>query len=223
MAELHLLTKPIERETLYLYIDVGENSISSLLIKEESSIQKPVYFVSKVLQGPETKYTRIKKASLAVMTTARKLRPYFLSHVIKVRTNLPIKQTLGRPDLLGRMVKWAVELGEYEVEFEPWTAIKAQALADFLQETTRVREKKEWKAYVDGSVTKEGVGVGAKILTPEGEEVKCAIHFECSLSSNKVEYEAVWNAVQTMVAMKEEDVTIFTDSQLVAQQVLGNF
>lgn len=63
------------------------------------------------------------------MTPAPKLTPYFFSHLIKVRTNLPFKQTLGRLDLSGQMVKWAVELGEYEVEFEPRMAIKAHALA----------------------------------------------------------------------------------------------
>lgn len=92
-------------ETLYLYIVVKENSISSMLIKEESMVQKPVYFVSKVMQGPEIRYTKIEKATLAVMTMARKLRPYFPSYVIKVRTNLPCKKTLGRPDLPGRIVK----------------------------------------------------------------------------------------------------------------------
>lgn len=75
---------------------------------------------------------------MAVMTRAHKLRPYFLSHLIKVHTYLTFKQTLGRPDLSSRMVKWVVELGEYDVEFEPQTTIKAQALADFLQETTWV-------------------------------------------------------------------------------------
>lgn len=170
---------------MYLYFAVGESSNSSVLIKEEGTTQKPVYFLSKILQGPEVRYTEIEKTVLEVMTTARKLRPYFLSHVIKVRTNLSFKQTLGRPDLSGRMVKWVVELGEYEVMFKPRTTIKAQPLAEFLQESTRVREKKEWKAYVDRSVTKEGVGAGVKILTPKGEELKFAIHFECSLSNNE--------------------------------------
>lgn len=82
-----------------------------------------------------------------------------------------------------------MKLGEYEVEFDPWTTIKTQALDDVLQETTLTREKWEWKAYLDGSVTNEGVGVGVKISTPEGEELKFAIHFKCPLSNNEAEYE----------------------------------
>lgn len=66
-------------------------------------------------------------------------------------------------------------------------------------------------------------GSRGKNLTPEGEELKFAIHFKCSLSNNKAEYEAMLKAVQMMVAMNVKNVTVLTDSQLVAQQVLGNF
>lgn len=53
-------------------------------------------------------------------------------------------------------MNWAVELGEYDVKFERRTVIKAQALADFLQETTHLPEERIWQGFVDGSVTKEG-------------------------------------------------------------------
>lgn len=69
---------------LYLYIAVGDHSINSVLVNEEGIAQRPVYFVSKVLQGLEVRYSKIEKTALAVMTTARKLRPCFLSHLIKV-------------------------------------------------------------------------------------------------------------------------------------------
>lgn len=109
--------------------------------------------MSKVLHGPENRYLEIEKTVFAVIKTSRKLRPYFLSHRIKIRTHFPFQKTLRRPDLSGRMVKWAVELGEYEIEFEPRTAINAHPLAAFIQETTRTEENKVWRAYVDGFVT----------------------------------------------------------------------
>lgn len=94
--------------------------------------QKPIYYISKAIQRPEIRYSEMEKSAQAVMVAVRRLRPYFLSHKVIVRTNLPVRQTMGRQDLLGRLVKWAVELGEYDVEFEPRTAIKAQALASFI-------------------------------------------------------------------------------------------
>ncbi|CAA0843037.1 Unknown protein, partial [Striga hermonthica] len=136
LAALPLLTKPDPMDVLILYLSVGEVAISSVLLKEDGGGQQPIYYVSKLLQGAEMKYAEVEKEALALIITARKLRPYFLSHMIVVRTNFPLSETLGRPSASGRMVKWAVELGEYNVSFEMRRAIKAQALADFIQEGT---------------------------------------------------------------------------------------
>ncbi|XP_057784883.1 uncharacterized protein LOC131002399 [Salvia miltiorrhiza] len=223
LAKLPTQTKPVPGETLYLYIAVGEDAISSVLIREEGSHQKPIYFVSRIIQGSELNYTEIEKAALAVMVTARKLRPYFLSHRVVVRTALPFKQVLGRPDLSGRMVKWAVELGEYDVEYEPRTAIKAQALADFIQETTRRPVPEFWVAFVDGSVTKEGCGIGVYITSPGYGTYQFAIKFTCRLSNNEAEYEAVVRGAHILSELKAECVIIKTDSQLVAQQYSGGY
>ncbi|RDY09246.1 hypothetical protein CR513_06411, partial [Mucuna pruriens] len=47
------------------------------------------------------------------------------SHQVIVRTNLPVKQILRKPDLVGRMVGWAVELSEFDIVFEKRGHIKA--------------------------------------------------------------------------------------------------
>ncbi|XP_071917139.1 uncharacterized protein [Coffea arabica] len=60
--------------------------------------------------------------------------PYFQTHPIVVVTDQPLKQILFRPDMSGRMVKWVLELSEYDLDFQPRTTIKTQALADFIAE-----------------------------------------------------------------------------------------
>ncbi|GFY92947.1 hypothetical protein Acr_08g0013430 [Actinidia rufa] len=48
----------------------------------------------------------------------------------------PLKQILQRPDTSGRLLKWSIELSEFHIEYKPRTAIKAQALSDFIVEST---------------------------------------------------------------------------------------
>ncbi|XP_057811344.1 uncharacterized protein LOC131025564 [Salvia miltiorrhiza] len=223
LTKLPVLTKPSPGEPLYLYISMGVESLSSVLVREKNRQQKPIYFVSKVIQGAELRYTEVEKTAYTIMITARKLRPYFLSHKVIVRTIIPFRQILGRPDLAGKMVKWAIELGEYEVEFEPRTAIRAQALADFIQEAIRWPMRGPWVAQVDGSVTKEGCGVGIYITSPEGEVYQFAIKFEDKLSNNEAEYEAVLRTAHILRELRADNVVIKTDSQLVAQQLNGGY
>lgn len=78
LAELCLLTKPIPGEMLYLYLAVGESSLSVILLNEEDKLQKPIYYISKLIQEMELRYSEIEKVSLALMMTVCKPRPYFL-------------------------------------------------------------------------------------------------------------------------------------------------
>ena len=74
--------------------------------------------------------------ALALITAARKLRPYFQAHKIRVYTNCPLKLILQKPEVSDRLTKWEIELSEFDVEYLPRIAIKAQAVADFVAEFT---------------------------------------------------------------------------------------
>jgi hypothetical protein len=65
---------------------------------------------------------------------ARRLRWYFQAHPVKVLTEQPIQQVLRKPEVLGRLAKWAIELGEHTIEYCPRTSVKSQILADSLAE-----------------------------------------------------------------------------------------
>jgi hypothetical protein len=82
----------------------------------------------------EAQYPRIEKLAFALVVSAWRLRPYFQAHTIRVLTEYPLKKVLQKPDLSGRLVNWAVELGQFDIEFHPRTAIKRQALVDFILE-----------------------------------------------------------------------------------------
>jgi len=76
----------------------------------------------------------IEKIALALVTTARRMRAYFQNHIIIVKTDYPIVKVLGKPDLAGRMIGWAVELSKYGIRYEPRGVVRAQCLADFVPE-----------------------------------------------------------------------------------------
>ena len=131
LASPPVLCKPQLGTPLRLYFAITDRATSSVLLQEQDQEQKPIYFVSKVLQGPEVRYQAIEKAALAVVFSAQRLRHYFQSFTIIVMTNLPIRKVLQKADVAGRMVRWVVELSEFDVQYEPRGPIKGQVYADF--------------------------------------------------------------------------------------------
>ncbi|KAL2475596.1 rve domain-containing [Abeliophyllum distichum] len=78
----------------------------------------------------------MEKLAYALVMSTRKLRPYFLQHPIEVLSNYPLRQVLQKSDTSGRLVKWTVELGQFELHYRPRTLVKSQALADFVAESS---------------------------------------------------------------------------------------
>ncbi|XP_075489475.1 uncharacterized protein LOC142528317 [Primulina tabacum] len=141
MAELSVLVKQEPGEKLFVYLSTTEYAVSSVPIKEEGSDQKPIYYVSHALRGPELCYSEVEKIAMALVMTARKLRLYFMPHQIMVLTYSHLGRIMTHSEVSGRMIKWTVELGEYYIEYRPRVAIKAQALSIFLSEMVQPDEE----------------------------------------------------------------------------------
>ncbi|KAL0291448.1 UNVERIFIED_CONTAM: hypothetical protein Sradi_7026100 [Sesamum radiatum] len=129
--------------------------------------------------------------ALALVITARKLRPYFLSYPVGVKTHTPLKQILGKPETSGRLIKWEIELSKYDISYLPRTTIKGQALADFVSEMTgttheEVSRARPWLLHIDGSSTAQRSGTDIVLTTPQREVMEFAIKFKF-----KAEYEAL--------------------------------
>jgi len=170
-----LLSRPDEGEILYLYLAVCPSAVSSALVREDSGIQKSVYFTSKEIHVAEERYPQIEKLAFALIVSARRLRPYFQAHAIRVLTEYPMKKILQKPNLSGRLVNGLVELGQFDIEFHPRTSIKGQVLADFLlefgntPESEELPKKETWVAYVDGSSANRKSGVGVTLASSDGK------------------------------------------------------
>ena len=84
----------------------------------------------------------MEKLALALVIASRKLRSYFHSHTIRVLTNYLLRQILYKTDASGRLLKWAIELNQFDIKFVPQPVIKGQAFADFIVEFTTPVDKR---------------------------------------------------------------------------------
>jgi hypothetical protein len=125
------LSIPNPGEPLFLYLAVSDHAVSAVLVRELGQEQKPVFFVSKVMDETRLRYPPLEKAALALLQAAKKLPHYFQSSTVTVLTDLPFKMLLQWSDFSGRITKWGVHLGSLSVEYKPRTAIKGQILAEF--------------------------------------------------------------------------------------------
>ncbi|XP_074326579.1 uncharacterized protein LOC141664521 [Apium graveolens] len=240
-----ILSNPKAGETLTLYLAVSDFTISAVLVQEEEDVQLPVYYVGKRLADAETRYTSLEKLAYALILASRKLRPYFQAHKIEVRTSYPLRQVMHKPESSGRMLKWTVELGQFEVDYKPRTAIKGQALADFVLEfpphqevepgalvvipsTEEVGLERQnsapwWSLYVDGASNGDGAGAGIELISPEAHKIRRATHLAFHATNNDDEYEALINGLKLALEMKVENLNVFSDSMIMVYQINGGY
>ena len=228
LSSPHILVSPSEGELLTLYLEVSDFSTSAVLIREKDQVQHPVYYCSRALRGAEERYPRMEKLILALVTAARKLRPYFQAHTIEVPTEYPMKQVLHKPETSGRLMKWALELSEFDIRYKPKRVIKGQVLEDFVMEFTPAELAEDtrvtpdlpiWKLFVDGATNAQGSGAGLILTSPEGIDIEYALRFGFQASNNEAEYEAVITGLNLTHSMEFDQLKVCSDSQLVVKQI----
>ncbi|XP_048611628.1 uncharacterized protein LOC125585939 [Brassica napus] len=224
-----VLSKPETGDTLSLYIAVSSTAVSSVLIREDRGEQKPIFYTSKRMTDPEIRYPTLEKMALAVVTSARKLRPYFQSHTIEVLTNQPLRTVTQNTNQSGRLSKWAIELSEDDIVFKNRTAAKSQVLADFLIELAPELEQdlilpsQNWILHVDGSSTNKGSGAGVQLQSPTRELFRQSFSFGFAASNNEAEYESLIAGLRLAKAVKAKRLSAYCDSQLVTSQFSGDY
>ena len=119
-----IMSSPVVDEVLFAYIAVALYAISLVLIRVDSGIQRPIYYVSKSLNEAEVRYLPLEKTILAVVHATRKLPHYFQVHTVVLLTQLPLKSVLRSADYTGRIAKWGTILGVFDIKYMPHTSIK---------------------------------------------------------------------------------------------------
>ena len=174
----------------------------------------------------------MEKLAFALVMAARKLRPYFQAHTVIVLKNHPLRKAMSKLGAAGRLIQWSVELSEFDIDYRPWTAIKAQTLANFITEfTNKDNEPTEaeesrasrWTIHTDGSSTKNVGGVGIIIRSPEGDIIRRAIRLQYITTNNEAEYETLLAGLKTAKTLGATKLDVHSDSQLVVGQVNGDY
>ena len=120
-----ILSNPRPGEKLYMYLVVSDWAGSAILFRYPThKEQKPVYYVSRTIANAKIRYSKIEQTALVLRSAAQKLRLYFQAHPVVILIDQPLRNILHKPDLSGRMLQWAIELSEYEIEYQPRLSMK---------------------------------------------------------------------------------------------------
>ena len=167
----------------------------------------------------------MEKLILALVTTAKRLRPYFQAHTIEIPTKHPMKQILHKLETSRRLIKWAIELNEFDIIYKPRTAVKGRVLADFIMEFTPSNTPTQptettqlapdlpiWRLSINGAANSQGSGAGLILTSPNGIDVEYALRFEFQASNNEAEYEGVIAGLNLAHSMEADQLEVCSDS-----------
>ncbi|XP_021974608.1 uncharacterized protein LOC110869682 [Helianthus annuus] len=205
LIKLPTLTAPFEKEPLILYLSSSDKAVGSVLLVERNGVQTPIYYVSRVLTDPETRYSTMEKHDIA-----------------KTRDIWAVSKVGDRA-------------GGHNILYRPRPAIKGQVLADFLTEVpvekikdceiveTPVKDTSNelWLLYTDGASNKDGAGAGLRLVSPEKHEFTYAIKLDFKNTNNEAEYEAFLAGLRLAIKMGAQNLQAHVDSLLIASQING--
>src|SRR4051812_39955892 len=228
-----ILAALIEKEPMMLYIAATNRVISAVMVVERpekdkaQQVQRPVYYISEVLSASKQNYPHYQKMCYGVYKAAKRLKPYFQAHLITVVSSAPLADIMGSKDATGRVAKRAIEIANHGIQYEPRTAIKSQALADFLVDWAETQYAPPapgldcWRMHFDGSKMKNGLGAGVVLTSPKGDQLNYVLQIHFAASNSVAEYEALVHGIKLAREIGIRNIECFGDSDLVVQQCIG--
>ena len=124
-----VLVPPQQGKPFKLYVLADDQTIGSDLMQVFEGKERVVFYLSRRLLVPETRYSPIEKLCLCLYFSCTKLWHYLLSVECTVVSKADvIKHILSMRILNGRMGKWILALSEFDLRYESAKALRCQNL-----------------------------------------------------------------------------------------------
>ncbi|RVX11738.1 Transposon Ty3-I Gag-Pol polyprotein [Vitis vinifera] len=185
-----ILSSPIPKEKLYMYLAVSEWAISAALFRCPSpKEQKPVYYVSRALADVETSILHKPDLTGRMLQWAIELSEFGI-------------------EFQPRLSKKGQVMADFVLEYSRRPNQHHES-----------SEQEWWTLRVDGASRSSGSGVGLVLQSPTGEHLEQAIRLGFSASNNEAEYEAILSGLDLALALSVSKLRIYSDSQLVVRHI----
>jgi hypothetical protein len=160
LARPPVLVPPQQDMLFYIYLSVGDTSVTSVVVQVYDGKEKVVFYLSRRMLDTETRYHEIEKLCLYLFFTYTKLQHILLSaEIIVICKSDVIKHMLMAPMLKGRLGKWMFALSEFDIQYQPVKAVKGQALVNLNAERINTNiatlSVRAWAMYFDGSACED--------------------------------------------------------------------
>jgi len=179
-----ILSPLMKDKRMKLYIAASKYTIGSMLAQEdENSVERVIYYLSRVLSDVETRYHPSEKLCLCLYFSCTKLKHYIKPFDVYVYSHFDIiKHILSKPVLHNRVGKWALALTEYSLTYQFLKSVKGQIVADFIADHS-IDEP------LHGGI-KNGTGIGIVVVSPKNDKAKHKFRISQFCSNNEAEYKA---------------------------------
>lgn len=155
-----------------------------------------------------------------------KLRLYLKNYTIIFITFYSLRAILQKLDILGIIVKWVVELGEFNIRYKSRTKIKSQVLVDFvakfstnsfaqLEVHDTMTNDLASKLYIDNSSSAKGSRVRMIIEFVKHNVIEESLQFKFRANNNGAEYESLIVGLDLAKKFGTNGIAVYSNSQLV--------
>jgi len=142
-----------------------------------------------------------------------------------VTTSFLLGDILCNKDANGWIVKWAMKLCPFLMDFQSRMTLKSQALVDSITELTNLNAPPtqdttdQLQMFFDGSLNIDGARAGVFNVSPNKDKLRYILRIHFLASNNVAEYKACLHGIRLAVELGIKRLYVYGNSTLVVNQL----